>query len=296
VAGGSSIALNTLLDRDVAVKVLSSAGLGPEGRDRLLGEAQAAAQLNHPNIVRVYDLGETEIPGQAGVAPFLVLELVEGHSLHERRPTALDEIVAVGRQICAALAHAHAHGVVHRDLKPENVMIAADGTAKLMDFGLARAISARLTTDGTIRGTVYYLAPELALGQPYDGRADLYALGVLLYELVTGRLPFVAADPVAVISQHLYAPVMPPRTHNEQIPPALDALIMALMSKRPEDRPASADEVSQALEGWNTAEAQMAAAGEVSPDLPPGCPRLQPWGGKCGWIPSSHKKQNSLWT
>ncbi|NIO70776.1 MAG: protein kinase, partial [Anaerolineae bacterium] len=169
-------AYDTMLDRDVAVKVMSATTLSPESRARLLREAQAAAKLNHPNIVSVHDAGEAE-----GV-PFIVMELVEGESLHESRPQALEDILSIARQVCAALEHAHAHGIIHRDLKPENVLIAPDGCAKLMDFGLARTVASRLTTEGTIVGTVFYLAPEQALGQEIDNRADLYALGVLLYE------------------------------------------------------------------------------------------------------------------
>jgi predicted ATPase/DNA-binding SARP family transcriptional activator len=249
--GGMSVvyrAHDTLLERDVAVKVMSAAELGTEGRARLLHEARSAAGLNHPNIVTVHDVGE------ADGSPFIVMELVEGESLYDlkvagsRSPQAMDEVVAVARQICAALEHAHAHDVIHRDLKPENVMITPDGAAKLMDFGLARSMASRLTGEGTVTGTVFYLAPELALGQGFDGRADLYALGVMLYELTTGRLPFVGDDPLAVISQHLHAPVVPPRAKNDQIPPPLDALIVRLLSKDPADRPASAAEVLALLE------------------------------------------------
>jgi serine/threonine-protein kinase len=149
-----------VLKRDVAVKVVSEAGaLGTEGRARLLREAQWAAQLNHPNIVSVHDAGEVD------GAPYIVMELVEGESLHDRRPDSLEEIVAIARQVCAGLEYAHAHDVVHRDLKPENVLLAVDGTAKLTDFGLARSVASRVTSEGTIMGTVFYLAPELALGQ-----------------------------------------------------------------------------------------------------------------------------------
>jgi serine/threonine protein kinase len=189
---------DTLLDRPVAVKVLSATELGTEGRARLLREARAAAGLNHPNIVSVHDAGEAQIPEHEGATPFVVMELVEGPSLHDRRPDSLKETVAVARQVCAALEHAHARGIVHRDLKPENVLLSHDpiertgATAKLSDFGLARSMASRLSVEGAIAGTVFYLAPELALGQPYDGRADLYALGVMLYELATGRLPFLA--------------------------------------------------------------------------------------------------------
>ncbi len=235
-------ARDTLLDREVAVKVLSTTTLGSEGRARLLREARAAAQLDHPNIVAVYDAGESD------GSPFIVMQLVKGRSLHERRPQSINEIVSIAGQVCAALELAHARGIIHRDLKPENILIAADGTVKLMDFGLARSTTSRISTEGVIVGTVFYLAPEQALGQAIDGRADLYALGVVLYELVTGRLPFTADEPLAVITQHLHAPVAPPRDLRADLPPALDALIVQLLSKQPENRPASASEVRRVLE------------------------------------------------
>jgi non-specific serine/threonine protein kinase len=235
---------DTLLDRDVAVKVLSAPGGGSGGRARLLREAQAAAQLNHPNIVSVYDVGFAD---EADHVPFIVMELVEGESLHRRRPQSLPEILSVARQVCAALDHAHAHGIVHRDLKPENVLLTPEGAAKLADFGLARTMASRLTVEGTLIGTVFYLAPEQALGEAVDGRADLYALGVILYELTTGRLPFTGDDPIAIISQHLHAPVVPARTHQVDLPPALDAIILKLLAKTPGDRFASAREVGAAL-------------------------------------------------
>ncbi len=232
-----------VLDRPVAVKVLNRAGLGTAGRARLLAEARSAARLNHPNIVSVYDAGETD-----GLA-YIVMELVEGDTLQGRGD--LPGTVALVRQICAALAHAHAHGVIHRDLKPENVLVSADGTAKLSDFGLARSVSSRLTEDGAVAGTVFYLAPEILQGREIDGRADLYALGVMLYELTTGKLPFAGEEPVAIISQHLYAAPMPPRAHNPALPTALEAIILRLLAKDPVDRPATADEVSRLLEHWD---------------------------------------------
>jgi len=238
-----------MLDRDVAVKVVSAYNLGTEGRQRLLHEAQAIAKLNHPNIVAVYDAGEVH------GAPYIVMELVEGQSLHESRPKDFKRIVAIAGQVCEALQHAHEQGIVHRDLKPENVLLARDGTAKLMDFGIARSVASRLTAEGQIIGTVFYLAPELALGQDFDGRADLYALGVMLYELTTGALPFAQGDPLAVISQHLHASVVPPRAKNSEVPPLLDSLIVRLMGKRPEDRPTSAAEVRQSLEREDLLEA-----------------------------------------
>jgi non-specific serine/threonine protein kinase len=234
---------DTLLDRAVALKVLTDESLGAEGRERLRREAQAAARLSHPNIVSVYDVGEFD--GQ----PCIVMELVRGQTLQAQRPRDLEAVVTVARQICAALDHAHAHGIIHRDLKPENISVAPEGAVKLMDFGLARSHGAsRLTQDGALIGTVFYVAPEQALGQEIDGRADLYALGVLLYELAAGRLPFEGDDPIAVISQHLHTPATAPSAHNPEIPAWLDDLIVRLLNKQPEARPASAREVLQALE------------------------------------------------
>jgi eukaryotic-like serine/threonine-protein kinase len=241
-AGAIYRAYDTLLDRSVAVKVLAEQKLGTQGRARLLREAQAAARLNHPNIVSIYDAGES-----AGTT-FIVMELIEGESLHDRPPANLEETIVIFRQICAALEHAHQHGIVHRDLKPENVLITPEGQAKLTDFGLARPVASRLTSEGEITGTVFYLAPEQALGQSVDTRTDLYSLGVMFYEMVTGQLPFVADDPIAVISQHLYAPIVPPRLRNAAVPLAMDALIVQLMAKTPADRPASATEVIRRLE------------------------------------------------
>jgi tetratricopeptide (TPR) repeat protein len=252
---------DTLLDRAVAVKVLSEAELGTEGRTCLLGEAQSAAKLNHPNVVSVFDAGQSD-----GLA-YIVIELVEGCSLHDRRPKSLEEILSITRQVCAALEHAHSHEIIHRDLKPENVLLAHDGSAKLTDFGLARSIASRLTSEGTIVGTVFYLAPELALGREFDGRADLYALGVMLYELVAGRLPFIADDPVAVISQHLYAPVVPPRARNPEIPVALEALIVRLLAKAPEERPTTATKVGLELERLAMAEAAPPDTRAVAEEL-----------------------------
>ncbi|UCG24956.1 MAG: protein kinase, partial [Chloroflexota bacterium] len=154
-----------LLDREVAIKVCSATTLGADDRVRLLNEAQAAAKLNHANIVSVYDAGESEDTS------FIVTELVAGETLHDRRPQGMDDILAIAQQVCAALDHAHSHGIVHRDLKPENIIIGDDGVAKLTDFGLARPVASRVTSEGAIIGTVYYLAPELALGKRFDGRA-----------------------------------------------------------------------------------------------------------------------------
>jgi predicted ATPase len=231
-----------LLDRDVAVKILSAPGIGSEGRARLLREARAVARLNHPNIVSIYDAGEAR-----GIS-FIVMELVEGNTLLTSQQRDLSEILGLALQVCGALEHAHAHGIVHRDLKPENILIDASGVVKLMDFGLARsAVASRLTQEDGIVGTVFYLAPEQALGQEVDGRSDLYSFGVMLYEWATGRLPFDAEDPLAVISQHINMPPDPPRNFRPDIPKGLEEVILRLLAKDPSDRFATAGLAGQAL-------------------------------------------------
>jgi len=245
------LARDTLLDRSVALKVITSSQLTDENRERLLSEAKAAAKLNHPNIVAVYDAGEEDH------TPYIVMELVEGGSLYDKKPDSLEEIFSITHQICAALEHAHQHGIVHRDLKPENVLRSGNsgnGMIKLNDFGMAHSFSSRISSEGVLLGTVYYIAPETIQGKIVDGRADLYALGVMLYEWLTGNLPFTAEDPVAVISQHLYAPIVPPHIYSPQISPVLEDLTLRLLSKQPEDRPESASAVDGILRGISAGE------------------------------------------
>ncbi len=247
-------AQDLLLNRSVAVKVLSAAELGTTGKPRLLAEAQAAAKLNHPNIVNVYDAGEAD--GQ----PFIVMELVQGETLRAYRPATLAETLQLARQMCAALDHAHANGVIHRDLKPENIVLTPSQTVKLMDFGLARASdSSRRTEEGALVGTLSYLAPEIIQGQPASVRSDLYALGVMLYELVAACPPFNGETFLAVVSQHLYAPVTPPSAHNPEIPDWLDDLILRLLSKQPAERPAAAAEVLEILAARRSEERRRGA-------------------------------------
>ena len=225
---------DTALLRDVAVKVLSAQSLGTSGRARLLNEAQYIARLSHPNIVTVHDVGE-----HVGT-PFIVMEYIDGQTLYEAMPADLETILAIAIDICSALEHAHAQGIIHRDIKPENVLLDGDSSAKLMDFGIAFSTASRLTQEGTLMGTVFYIAPEQALGKEIDARADLYSLGVVLYELVCGRLPFEADDPLAVITQHLHAPLVPPRAVKDDLPEGLNELIVRLLGKDVDDRPGSA--------------------------------------------------------
>lgn len=228
---------DTKLERDIAVKVLSESGLGTEGHSRLIREAQSAAKLNHPNIVTIYDVGEYE------KTPFIVMELIEGKSLHDQPPDSIEDTIMIARQLCAALEHAHNQGIIHRDIKPENVLITSDNRIKLMDFGLARIDASNLTQEGALMGTIYYISPEQAQGIEIDGRTDLYALGVMLYQFTTGELPFNADNIITLIAQHIHAPVKPPRDINGSIPPPLNDLIVKLLNKEPDDRPRSASQV-----------------------------------------------------
>ncbi|HEX9424724.1 MAG TPA: protein kinase [Pyrinomonadaceae bacterium] len=216
-------------------------GSTSEQRSRFMREARAAAALNHPHIVAVYDVGEDH------GFPFFVMELVDGPNLGQTPPHDLQQVVEFACQICSALEHAHANKIVHRDLKPANVLLSGV-TVKLADLGLALpARGSRISHAGTIVGTAAYMAPEQALGKTVDGRADLYALGVVLYELTTGRVPFPGDDPLATISQHLHAPVVPPRVLRPDLPRSIETVILRLLAKDPAQRFATAAETATAL-------------------------------------------------
>lgn len=241
-----------LLNRAVAIKLLSASHIDGISSKQFLAEARAAARLNHPNIVGVHDAGE--IDGQ----PFIVMEFIEGESLRHRPPQSLTEALEMARQICTALEHAHLSGIIHRDLKPENIMATPHKTVKLTDFGLAQMVDAPpMTEEGVIAGTFLYLAPEILLGQPATPQSDLYAFGLILYELMAGRHPFTGNNIMAIISQHLNAPIVPPSTYNAKIPSALDLLVLHLLHKKPDHRPASAKEVRQTLELFHLDQSQL---------------------------------------
>ncbi|KRT75806.1 MAG: serine/threonine protein kinase, protein kinase, partial [Armatimonadetes bacterium CSP1-3] len=233
---------DNLLQRPVAIKTLSPALFGAEGARRLIREAQSAAKLNHPHIVSIFDA--VEEGGQFAI----VMELVEGQTLRELLPMPVPRLIEMAIQVLQGLEYAHAQGIVHRDIKPENVIITKEGTAKLMDFGLARSEGrSRLTQTGMVVGTVAYLAPEQALGGQVDGRSDLYALGAVLYEAVAGRPPFESEDPISVITQHINVPPVAPHWHNPGVPVALENVILKLLAKDPARRYQSAREVADAL-------------------------------------------------
>jgi tetratricopeptide (TPR) repeat protein len=233
------------LRREVAVKILSTTSATSDGRERLVREARAAAALNHPHIVTIHDVGE------ASGFPFLVMELVQGPRLSQARPTDLARVVAIAVQICDALEHAHSNNIIHRDLKPDNVLFSSTGDSagvKLADLGLALPVlDARISRAGIIVGTASYMAPEQAMGQTIDGRTDLYALGVLLYELTTGRLPFTGDDPLTIVSQHVHAPVVPPNVLRPDLPLSLNRIIVRLLAKHPAQRFSTAAETKAAL-------------------------------------------------
>jgi tetratricopeptide (TPR) repeat protein len=242
------------LDRRVAIKVLPLAVSEAATRERFEREARAAAALNHPNIVAIYDVGE------ASGRPYLVMEFVPGPSLESSPPRSLDEALRIAGFVCDALDHAHGRGLIHRDLKPGNILVVREEgklTVKLTDMGIALIPgAARMTGTGAITGTPTYMAPEQALGQKVDGRADLYALGVMLYMWTAGRPPFEGDDALAIVSQHIHAPVVPPRTYGIDLPAGLDAVILRLLSKAPELRYSSARDVRVALENAGTAPAR----------------------------------------
>ncbi|GAB7186535.1 serine/threonine-protein kinase [Kitasatospora sp. Ki12] len=242
------------LDRPVAVKVISlltgNGSRGYEARARFLREARLTARLQHPNIVTIHDLGEHG-EGEDRV-PFLVMELVRGEGLDtlmRRGAASLADAARWGEQIAHALAAAHAAGIMHRDIKPSNILIAPTGTAKVLDFGIARAVDptdARLTESGFIIGTPPYMAPEQARGFP-EPRSDLYALGCLLYQLITGRLPFQAPDTIGYLTAHLTEKPPAPSSVAPGIPRAWDNLILTLLKKDPTERHTDANVLAQTL-------------------------------------------------
>jgi eukaryotic-like serine/threonine-protein kinase len=234
---------DTLLGRKVAIKVLHAQFSNDEAFvKRFRREAQAAANLANPNIVGVYDWG------QAGNTYFIVMELVDGRSLRDvlRNEGALlpRRAAEIGAEVASALAAAHRAGLVHRDVKPGNILLATDGTVKVTDFGIARAWddSQELTRTGAVIGTATYFSPEQAQGTPADERSDIYSLGVVMYEMLAGRPPFQGESPVAVAYQHVSSSAPPPSTHNGDVPPELDAVVIRALQKDPAFRYQTADE------------------------------------------------------
>ncbi len=235
-------ALDERLQRHVAVKVLLP-HVHDTTRKRFQAEALSVAKLTHPNIMAVYDVN------QDGQYEYLVVELIHGKPLHDYMPAHPLKTADYGRQICQALDYAHKNDVIHRDIKPANIYVTPDDTAKIMDFGLAIGReSKRLTAQGTIIGTPAYLSPEQAQGFPLDYRTDIYTTGVVLYELLTGDLPFDADDITSILIQQVKKdPVPPSQVMDIRIPPALEDAILQAMEKKPDDRFQTAGEMAEAL-------------------------------------------------
>ncbi|HLU08700.1 MAG TPA: protein kinase [Oceanobacillus sp.] len=256
-------AYHARLDRMVAIKVMHQAFLEDQNfLSRFEREAQIVAKLEHPHIVPVYDFAEHE--GQ----PFLVMKYIEGQTLkalNERGALPLEEIVRIMPPIAAALDYAHRQGVLHRDIKPSNIILDNQGTPYLTDFGLARMAQSGESTLSTdmLLGTPHYISPEQAMGRrDLDSRTDLYSLGVVLYELVVGRVPFSADTPFAVIHDHIYRPLPAPSSINPEVPPQVEAVLVKALAKNPADRYSTAAEMVQAF----TAAVQSSGLKSLNPD------------------------------
>src|ERR687896_2026514 len=238
---------DTQLGRKVADRLLSRRfAEDSEFVERFRREASSAAGLQHPNIVGVFDRGQWD------GTYYIAMEFLDGHTLkqlvreHGAMPPELASDITV--QVLRAARFAHKRGVVHRDIKPHNVILDEEGRAKVTDFGIARAGASDMTETGSIMGTAQYLSPEQAQGQPVDARSDLYSIGIVLYELLTGRVPFDAESPVTVALKQVSEDALRPRDLNPAVPPALDAVAMRALRKEPAERFQSADAFIAALE------------------------------------------------
>ncbi|APE17460.1 serine/threonine protein kinase [Mycobacterium sp. WY10] len=265
--GGMSevhMARDTRLHRDVAVKVLrADLARDPSFYLRFRREAQNAAALNHPAIVAVYDTGEAETSN--GPLPYIVMEYVDGVTLrdivHTDGPIPPRRAIEIIADACQALNFSHQHGIIHRDVKPANIMISKTGAVKVMDFGIARALADAgnsVTQTAAVIGTAQYLSPEQARGEPVDARSDVYSLGCVLYEILTGEPPFVGDSPVAVAYQHVREDPVPPSQKHSGISPELDAVVLKALAKNPDNRYQSAAEMRTDLVRVHNGEAPEA--------------------------------------
>jgi serine/threonine-protein kinase len=233
---------DTVLGRPVAIKILAPQYAKDQSFvDRFRREAQSAARLNHPNVVGVYDTGSDD------GTHYIVMEFVEGRTLADFLSSGgsllPERAVELASSVCVALSEAHKAGIVHRDIKPGNIMVTRGGEVKVMDFGIARAATAEtVTATATVLGTASYLSPEQAQGKPVDARSDIYSLGVVLYEMLVGRVPFGGDSAVAVAYKHVQEPPEPPSRINPDISPSLEAVVMRALAKNPDNRYQTAEE------------------------------------------------------
>lgn len=254
--------LDTLLGREIALKVLLP-HVRETTRKRFFQEAMAAAQLNHPNIMAIYDRGEDN--GRS----FLVIEFVDGSPLTSYIPSPPEVVVDLGAQIARALDYAHEREIIHRDIKPANIKVTKQGQVKIMDLGLALPREAqRVTTPGMVIGTPAYISPEQAQGLPLDRRTDIYSLGIVLYEMVTGQLPFNADDITALMLQHVQQPAPSPRLLVPDLPRALEGVILKALEKQITRRFQTARALADALQASLPTSAQLSDA--TTPRRPEG--------------------------
>jgi len=251
------LAEDEVLGRRVAIKILNDRHAGDDQFvERFRREAKNAASLSHPNIVSIYDRGEAE------GTYYIAMEYLDGRSLKElivaRGPAPVNVAIDYARQILAAIRFAHRHGIVHRDIKPHNVLVDAEGRLKVTDFGIARAGTSQMTEAGSIIGTAQYLSPEQAKGAPVDQTSDLYSVGVVLYELLTGVVPFSGDTPVEIAMKHLSMTPEPPSAKRAEIPRELDLVVLRALAKDPADRYQSAEEMDADL-------ARVARGAAISP-------------------------------
>src|SRR5438876_7648227 len=234
------------LGRRVAIKMLDERHAQDEQFvERFRREAKNAAGLSHPNIVSIYDRGEAE------GTYYIAMEYLEGRTLKEliltRGPTPVPVAIDYARQILAALSFAHRNGIVHRDIKPHNVVVDPDGRLKVTDFGIARSGPSQMTEAGSIIGTAQYLSPEQARGTTVDQRSDLYSVGVVLYEMLTGTVPFTGDTPLEIAMKHISATPEPPSAKRPDVPRDLDLVVVRALAKNPEDRYQSSEEMDADL-------------------------------------------------
>src|SRR5262252_10689060 len=243
-------ALDPTIGRTVALKTMRLDVHGLDAQEmvrRFQNEARAAGVLNHPNIVTIYDAGE-----QDGIF-YIAMEFIEGTTLHEvlaeQRVLATDQVLQLTRQICKGLDYAHSNGIIHRDIKPANIMMTADGTVKIMDFGIAKA-GGGMTSTGQVLGTPNYMSPEQVKGKVLDGRSDLFSFGVVLYEMVTGEKPFVGQNVTTIIYKIVHENPIPPRDLDVTIHPGMSMVVTKALAKLPDDRYQSGADLSKDLENY----------------------------------------------